>query len=189
MGNFYTNITLHGPDQDATVAFLNAQRRAAYVSPTVNGCTVVFDEACETQDTEILEALAAQLSQQFACPALAVLNHDDDVLWYKLYDAGQALDEYNSAPDYFGDEEEGPRGAGGDARKLCRAFKAEQNLNDVERILRAADEYLFALEQHDELVRALGLPTFAVGTGYNYLAEDETPEGLDASDLKHTDDS
>jgi hypothetical protein len=187
MGNFYTNITLRGPDQDATVAFLNEQRRPAYVAPTVNGCTIVFDEACETQDTDILEALAAQLSQRFACPALAVLNHDDDILWYKLYDAGQALDEYNSAPDYFGDEE-GAQPTGGDARKLCRAFKAEQNLNEVERILRAADEYVFALEQHDELVRALGLPTFAVGTGYNYLVEDDAPEGLDTGSLKHTGD-
>lgn len=191
MGNFYTNITLRGSNQDSIVEFLTQQKRRAFVSPTVGECTVVYDEECESQDTRILEELAANLSRQFNCPALAVLNHDDDILWYRLFDAGQPLDEYNSSPDYFdGDEDESPLPKGGDVRRLCRAFKAEQSVTEVERVLRAVDEdYVFSSERHEDLFKALGIPTFSVGCGYNYLQEGDLPEGLDSDSLKHTGES
>ncbi|HYJ48238.1 MAG TPA: hypothetical protein VEV81_16615, partial [Pyrinomonadaceae bacterium] len=125
MGNFYTNVTLRGPDQDSIAEHLTRQQRTAYVSPTVDHCTVVYDEECESQDTQVLEQLAAGLSERFGCPALAVLNHDDDILWYKLFEAGRLADEYDSAPAYFDEEAESSEPKGGDALKLCRTFKAE----------------------------------------------------------------
>lgn len=189
MGNFYTNITLRGSNQESITEHLTRQKRNAYVSPTVGECTVVYDEECESQDTRILEELAANLSGQFNCPALAVLNHDDDILWYRLFDAGQPVDEYNSSPDYFeGAEDEAPPPEGGDARKLCRIFKSEQSVPEVERVLRAVDaDYVFSSERHEDLAKALGLPPFSVGCGYNYLEEGDLPDGLDSDNLKHTD--
>lgn len=189
MGNFYTNIILRGSSQESIAEYLDRQNRNAYVSPTVNGCTVVYDEQCESQDTPILEGLAANLSKQFVCPALAILNHDDDILWYKLYDSGQFVDEYDSSPSYFdtsATEIAAPKG--GVAQVLCRVFKAENNLAEVEKILRAPqpDRYVFAIERHEELARALGIPNFSVGCGYNYIQEDELPEGLDFNDLRQT---
>ena len=80
MGNFYTNITLRGPDQAAVATFLRQARRAAYVAPRHAGGTTVYDERCEAQDPQLLGELATALSRHFACPALAVLNHDDDIL-------------------------------------------------------------------------------------------------------------
>ncbi len=77
---------------------------------------------------------------------------------------------------------------GGDAGKLCHSFKSEQNVAEGERILRAPnpDAYVFAYERHEDLARALGIPTFSVGCGYNYIYQDELPGGLEFDDLKHT---
>ena len=90
MGNFYTNITLRGPNQDQIVAYLRAEGRTTYVTPTVRGCTVVFD----SEEEMSLESLAATLSRHFNCVPLAIMNHDDDVLWHQLYQAGKLIDEY-----------------------------------------------------------------------------------------------
>ena len=77
MGNFYTNNTLRGPSQQAVAAALAG--RSAIVTPAQDGCVVVFDEASDEQNQEVITELAARLSREFDCPVLAVLNHDDDI--------------------------------------------------------------------------------------------------------------
>jgi hypothetical protein len=172
MGSFYVNITLRGPDQGQVVAVLARLARTAAVSPTVDGFTVIYDQACDTQETGIISQLADSLSTTLSCPALAVLNHDDDILWYQLYESGQLADEYDSCPDYFGgdDPPAGPRG--GDANKLCE-LRAGADAGAVEEILRG--DYLFEIERHEDLAEALGLPEFAVGLGYDYLRAGTEP--------------
>jgi hypothetical protein len=168
MGSFYTNISLKGPDQEQLVNHLNGIRRRTFVSPTINGVTVVFDEESESQDDAILTELATELSRKFDCVALAVLNHDDDVLWYQLCQSGKLTDEYNSSPNYFDGGYAAP--SGGDAAKLCAAFGVEQaRMAVVARTLRGS--YVFAVERHQELAEALSLSPFAVGIGYNYLGD------------------
>ncbi|PYS80731.1 MAG: hypothetical protein DMF67_19450 [Acidobacteria bacterium] len=186
MGNFYTNITLRGVGQDEVTEFLTRQGTNAYVTPTKNEFTVVCEERCDTQEQGELERVASELSARFHCPTLVVLNHDDDILWFKLYSDGAALDEYNSAPGYFEGDDVPPYG--GNAHQLCEIFGAGQNAAEVERILRSPDgSYRFAYERHIDLARALGLPSYTVGLGFNYLEEDETPlDDLDIGALKRT---
>src|SRR5256885_10876113 len=86
MGSFYTNITLRTTQQFAVIDALKAQHRDAFVSRAENGCVVVCDRETEEQDIEELNSLASSLSGTFRCPALAVLNHDDDVLVCTLHD-------------------------------------------------------------------------------------------------------
>ena len=182
MGNFYTNITVRGPSQEATAAALRG--RQTFVSPEMDGCVVVFDEESETQ-SEIVFRLAAKLSRQFACPALAVLNHDDDVLMYALYENGTQRDTYDSTPGFDGDD---PFAApeGGDASVLCAAF-GSAHVAEVSEVLRASTEsYTFAVDRHTDLVAALGIPDWAAGSGFNYLSEGEFPEGLDEGALLAT---
>jgi hypothetical protein len=179
MGNFYTNYTLRGPSQTAVADLLRG--RPAVVTPAENGCVLAFDEASDSQDSALIAELAAKLSGAFHCPVLAVLNHDDDILWYQLYQSGKLTDEYDSSPGYFDPEAEPSAPAGGDAARLCSAFGAPDP-SAVERVLRKSsydeDGYAFAFERHADLVRALGLPEFGVGTAYASFESDELPEGL-----------
>jgi hypothetical protein len=169
MGNFYTNITLKGPQQEQILEYLSSLKRSAGVSPTINRLSVVLDERSDSQDTDELEGLSADLSSKFDCVALAVLNHDDDILLYRLYKSGQLIDSYDSCPDYFSatDTPAGP--TGGEAGLLCLEFAPDKPAAVVENILRKA--YVFAVDRHNDLVQSLGLSDFAIGLGFNYLSE------------------
>jgi len=184
MGNFYTNYTLRGPSQQEVVAALAG--RSTIVTPAQDGCVVVFDEESDEQDSEVITGLASRLSRVLRCPVLAALNRDDDIFWYQLYLHGELADEYDSSPGYFDPSAEPSGPAGGDAQKLCSAFGAS-TVAEVESILRKSsfDEggYSLAVEQHTELVRALGIPPFGVGAGFRYVSEGELPEGLNEDDL------
>jgi hypothetical protein len=186
VGAFYTNITLRTRDQARVAATLKAAKRQAFVSAPSNGCTVVYDRESEEQDVDVLKDLAGSLSARLGCVALAVLNHDDDVLIYTLHEDGRLVDEYNSSPEYF---ESGPGASpeGGDAERLCRDFGADGKVDDVETVLRTPwgtdDGFVFEMERHQELVTLLGLPSASVPAGYNYLEEGEFPDGLTDSDF------
>lgn len=184
MGSFYTNYTLRGPSPlDVAHALAG---RSAIVTPAQNGCVVVFDEQSEDQDFGVIAELAARLSRELRCPLLAVLNHDDDVFRFQLYQSGELADEYDSSPGYFDPSAEPSAPAGGDAQKLCSAFGAG-SVAEVESILRRSsvdeDGYTFELDRHTDLARALGTPSFGVGAGFHSVSDGEMPEGLDADDV------
>ena len=176
MAGYYANITVRGPAQGDVVDFLKKQGVIAYVSPTVKGCTVVWHEDLASQ-----EPLAAALSSDLQCPALLVMGYGEAMLMYSLYVGGGAADSYVSSP-HDGLELDGPAPEG-DARVLAGAFGIEMDhlVARVDRILRkptrANTEYAFAVNRHGELARALGLPLFAAGSGFNAIEVGELPEG------------
>ena len=158
------------------------------MAPVDHGTVVVFDEASDSQDTQILSDLAKVLSSSLNSTILAVLNHDDDVLWYRLYVGGFLQDEYDSAPGYFeGAEPSAP--TTGDAQKLCTAFESSA-IASVEEILRKSafekDGYAFQFQRHADLVGALGISPFGVGTAYASFDDDELPEGLSKENVLRT---
>ncbi len=187
MGNFYANYTLRGVSQPAVAGALAGRR--CVVTPTAHDCVVVFDDASDEQDQRTISSLAARLSGDLHCPLLVILNHDDDVLWYQLYADGKLEDEYDSTPGYFDSAAEPTPPAGGDARKLC-AVLSSTNVAEVQRILGKSgfgdNGYTFAFERHGDLVRALGISEFGVGTGYASFGNDELPEGLSIADVIRT---
>ena len=118
MGNFYTNYTFKGASvKDVAAAF---EGRKAVITPEVNGYVVAFDEESDSQDMDVINELASKASKELGCPVLAVMNHDDDILWFRVYEGGELRDEYDSTPGYFDGDELAP--AGGDAEGLCRIF-------------------------------------------------------------------
>ena len=181
MGNFYTSFTVRGAGHDSVVKAMKG--RTTVVSPTTNGYTVVWDAECETQDQRLIDRLGEQLSSSLASPVFAVLNHDDDILWYGLYSAQGKLDEYNSAPGYFEGNDTPP--TGGDAKLLAKTIAPGASHDMIEQILRDR-EYVVAFERHSELLAALGMPAFAASVGHRYISRGELPQGLTKDDLTFT---
>ena len=186
MGNFYTNYTIRGASQSDVVSAL--QGRKAVVTAPDQDCVVVFDEIADEQDDEVITSLASQLSRDCSARVLVVLNHDDDILWFQLYQGGELTDEYNSCPDYFeGEDESLPTPVGGDAERLC-SILGSGTAAEVERVLRTSsfdkDGYIFAFQRHEALCAALSISRFGVGTSYSSFEHDELPEGLDISQIQ-----
>ena len=159
------------------------------MTPSTKDTVVAFDEESDNQDQRVISSLATDLSRKLRCPVLAVLNHDDDILWYQLYKDGELQDQYDSSPGYFDPSAEPSAPAGGDAAKLCAAFGSAKT-EEVERVLRKSafddDGYTFAIERHGDLVSALGISAFGVGTAYASFESDELPEGLSQDDVVRT---
>ena len=177
MGNFYKNLTVIGPKREAVEAALTTHQRAAYLTPTRDGITVIFDlESDEAGDPAPLGDLALTLSHDLACVALAVAVYDDDVLLIGLYDRGTQLGEYNSS------EASTLR-----ASVLARAFDVRARTPLLWALLGAPHVPLFIFEsfRHSLLIRALRMPRWAFATGYKYIQQGEPPPDLAATSLTH----
>lgn len=181
MGNFYVNYATRGSDQAAVAKSLRSAKCKAFVGPTLDNVTVFFDEESDSQNDSVIKNLGKQVSRDIVAPVLAVLNHDDDILAYWLFEDGKLSDEYNSCPGYFtGDGGDSP--AGGDAKKLCAAFGVPTEAEAVEEVLHDGD-YVFALERHEALAALLKHPWPYVCMGYRYIKEGSLAQGVSKTDL------
>ncbi len=184
MGSFYTNHAIKTNDTERVVNALSG--RSAFVVGSGDDCVLVFDQASDSQDLEAVFGLGIKLSAELSRPVWAVVNHDDDILMYGLFENGKLTDQYNSAPDYFDPDGELSDPVGGDAKRLATAFETEK-AERIEEILRKSsyDEagYIFASERHVDLAIALGLDDAHVNLGFNYLSQGDLPPGLSQDDL------
>lgn len=188
MGAFYTNLTVRVPSRQDVLPLLAGRR--AFVSPQLGGYVTIYDERCDEGGLYPNE-FATELSQKLDTVVFLATVHDDDILYFDVFDKGDRLDEYDSCPDYFSeqDEDEGSEPLppeGGNPGVLCEVFGCA-NRKAVEEVLYTQDEdsdlVIFAHERHGALAGLLGLPGFSVGYGYKYLATGDLPEGLVHGDL------
>jgi hypothetical protein len=176
MGNFYVNHTVRTADTAAVVATLRGVGRKAWVAPSVDGQVVVYDEASDSQNTAEVRSLARLLSRGLSAACLAVLNHDDDVLIYELFEDGEVTEAFSSNPGFF--TPPGPLGRG---TRLCAVWGVPGAAFSVAALVRR--RFTFAVELHAELAKAVGLPDHSVGTGFKYIEQGEPPESLAAESM------
>jgi len=146
-------------------------RRSAYVTPTVDGKTVVFDEAADWLEVSQIDTVGSLLSSELAYPALAAAVADDDELLLMLYEGGERRVVYSS------------RGAHRGAYALCQAF-GRLWYAPLVWMLMQWPYFIFESWRHALLAKALGVPSWSVATGFRYIDEDELPDGLEESDLR-----
>lgn len=180
MGNFYLNYTIRTTDAEAVTRLLEGHD--AIVASTPNDHVVVYSNLLgDVQDPTLV---ADELSRELETAVLVVMNHDDDILKHLLYEDGECLDDYNSIPNYWDESaSEYSPPEGGDAEALCRAFGGT-DVAAVETALRrphargdeTGDEYVFAVDRHDDLAKLLNLPEWSVGVSYNDVVEEDIQE-------------
>ncbi|MFM9939673.1 MAG: hypothetical protein ACKVP7_09275 [Hyphomicrobiaceae bacterium] len=186
MGNFYVSFAVRSADQAAVAACLKGRQRVAFVAPESAGFVHVYDQQADEQDPEVIADLGTALSKDLETVVLAVMNHDDDILCYWLFDNGAFVDAYNSFPGYFGseddDEDDGVLPKGGDAALLVRTLGAKTSAKKVHDVLRADNEredYVFAFDRHAALAKLLGLRPEHACLGYIYALESDASEITD----------
>ena len=190
MGNFYVNITTRKAPTDEIVSLLKTKGLAAFIINGPDDYCTIYEEGCDAQDTEHLSSLLSDISTRFSCPAFGILNHDDDILAYELWSNGELVDAYDSCPGYFDGDESRMVPEGGDAKALSELMGNGQNIEEIEKTLRSSgddEDYAFAVERHEALAKAVGLPSHTVGCGYGYISEGEIPEGIASQDIIRTD--
>lgn len=74
-------------------------RTVLVLPPDAAGWMAIYDQATEDQGDE-LEALA-KLASTVGTHAVAVTVHDSDILLLSLFERGERIDRYDSAPDYY----------------------------------------------------------------------------------------
>lgn len=170
MGNRYTSLTCRTTDQEGVAGTLRRHGRTAFVLPPIRGYIVVYDQECDNQDFDYVFTLSLMLSTELACLVFAVLNYDDDLLWYCLHSSGVLVDQYNSLPGYFdASTDTGP--SGGDPEAICQALGKPESLQKLDRLLRNPD-YVTATEHHEAIAQGLGLPIAIAQLSYSELVEE-----------------
>lgn len=105
MGGFYgsTHVRTDQFDRVREVVERVAREKkfACLLSPVINGWVGIYND----QYGQI--PLGEELARYFREDVLSMLVHDDDVFCYWYFRDGMLVDQYNSCPDYFGEEEAG----------------------------------------------------------------------------------
>ncbi|MDR6993293.1 hypothetical protein [Luteimonas sp. 3794] len=186
MGAFYTNVTVRSSSLEEVLSYLSG--RAAFVSPEWNGYITIYDEQCDEGGLYPNE-FSSDISRHLSTVAFLVTVHDDDILYFDVFENGERRDEYDSCPNYFSEDGEDVPPEGGNPEVLCALFNCK-DIAAVRHTLYVDDEEsdicIFATERHRVLAEQLRLPSFSVGYGYKYLATGEAPNGLSADKLIHT---
>lgn len=199
MGSFYDNIHLRTQNrplvEESWQRFWKGREEQcwAWVSPVYHGWVSVYDWRCDQQDAGVLCDLAAYLSREVDCTALAFQVQDSDLAEYWLFNHGARVDHYTSDAEYFAAYAERPETTpgegvysgygpdskagyateedltdGGNAELLKSLTDASIDEIEIEAILRTptviADDILTALAS------AIGINDIWASLGYYYLA-------------------
>jgi hypothetical protein len=182
VGNFYVHFSVKCPDQKKVCAVLQRAKRSAFVTPPSKGYVVVFEKESEGQDPAAIEKVGVLLSRGTKAPVLTVLNNDDDLLCYWLFENGRRLDFYASDPLLLYDDEDleessFPLGDPGDPERLCAVLSVPKSVKKVQAVLE--DTEGLAVMQHSALMRALGLPSWSAMPGaFRGMEEGKLPARL-----------
>lgn len=168
VGNFYTSITLRNAQFDSVVREMRALNRESYVYSD-GSVSIVYDRETEKQDTTILAALAEHLADRLGTKAFAVLDHDDDVLWFQLYDGKDLVTEYCN--------QNGPTT---DIRALARSLTDGRSRLRLWYILRRP--YVFQVNRHIALNKLFGFPEASI-LGYEYIHRGERTDDMTGGQL------
>lgn len=176
MGLFYQSVTVQGPTHSQLLRYLQQRQRSAWLSPTINGMTSIFDDDM-SRDRNVArrferpahyrpgvtgwEPVVRELSAHIHCVLFAAEVYDGDYFYYQLYDDGVLIDEYVSDVDPFGTADEVTTDTtllrqNDHAAALCAAFNAGGAESAVVSILANGGSDRPEIV-HEMLIQALGL--------------------------------
>ncbi|PQO31176.1 hypothetical protein C5Y96_12555 [Blastopirellula marina] len=188
MGSFLTNVHVQSSSiEQVTEVLQQLELRGAWVSGASGKWVTVWDSIGMTRAWDV----AQHLSQQLEAPAIAFMVHDSDIFFYWLYDNGRQLNQYNSAPGYFGEDASmDEQNFQPDCDLLKRYCRDETTIEQLESILKmwTAEEamagimpdYAFAEDRLRELAGHLEIATNVADVDYGDLEDEKFRELIGA---------
>lgn len=182
MGGFYGSVQIRSEDRDAVCAALEQLARNGgrfLLGPPLQGWIGVYPEGAG-QDLGVASELAGRLKGEL----IAMLVHDDDIFAYEYHRDGHRVDQYNSIPDYFGEEfsDEERHALRGRPETFAHLVTDPAKFAAVRERLAAQavqpDVFVSGLLQ--EFADALGIRN--VLTSYEYLQEHEETDDVEGWD-------
>jgi hypothetical protein len=182
MGGFYGSVQIRGEDRDAVRAALEQlarKKRRFLLGPAIGGWIGVYPDG-SGQDLGVARALARRLPGEL----IAMLVHDDDIFAYEYYRDGRRVDQYNSIPDYFGEEvsEKERQRLRGRPERFAHLAGDPAKFAAVRKRLaaQAHEREVFAFELLQAFADALGIRNAV--TSYEYLQENEETDDIEGWD-------
>jgi hypothetical protein len=185
MGLFCVNFHFRTADDKALSEALKRRGATRHrIVPAKSGWTSLYEEQASEQDDRRIRDLAAGLSKDLLVAAIAFLVHDSDIACYWLYENGELLDEYNSAPGYFDESDGPPTPSGGRTDVLVRYCKPGVSQDDLAQVL--SENTVRATTFADDLIRrlakALGIDSRLAIADYRDQGDIGDPGDLDDDD-------
>ena len=182
MGLFCANFHFRTTDDKALAAALGHRKvTRCRISAAKNGWTSLYEERASQQDDDRIRDLATGLSKDLHVPCVAFLVHDSDFACYWLVDDGKLLDEFNSCPGYFDDDDDGsPNPSGGQTDLLLPYCRTGVQEKDLEALLR--EETTFAESVIEGLADALGIDRNRALDNYRGKAKPDDDDESDDED-------
>jgi hypothetical protein len=188
MGAFFTNLQVRNASTQAICAALpKLTQSRVYVSPESNGWVTVYAEATEDQNEQTLCVLAGGLSRTLKTDVFSFLVHDSDIAIYWLYRSGVLTDEFNCAPDYFGErlDEKTRARVRGNTDALLPLCVGGVTRAQLDEILHPADgPPTMAEDIVIELAKLLGIDAARASLGFNYFNEEGEEMLPDAAEFE-----
>lgn len=159
----------------------------AYVSPEKNGWVTVYDESSDDQNEAVITHIATELSKSLVTTVLACLVHDSDIAAYWLYQSGALTDEFNSAPDYFGNEVDDKTRArlSGNSDVLLPLCVASTTREEIEAVIHPSDDFPMMAEGiFVDLAKLLGIDDARIGLGFTCFDNEGEKILADASEFE-----
>ena len=135
----------------------------------------MYLEATEDQNDEQMRTLAGGLSKALKAEVMGFLVHDSDIAIYWLYRNGKLMDEFNSAPDYFGEEvdDKTRESVSGKVDVLLPMCVAGTTRAQLEEVLHPLDgPPTMAEDMVMELAKLLGIDESRISLGFKYFNEE-----------------
>ncbi|KOU68921.1 hypothetical protein ADK57_15050 [Streptomyces sp. MMG1533] len=159
---------------------------------------------CPDEGTDVVR-LAGPLSRLLGAPTLSAYVYDSDVLDMRVFQDGELRHCYDSFPGYFDEvetDEDGnpvggadgayPEPVGADPEPFLPLAAGPVDRAMLGSVLRRTPldpedgeggRYVFADDQHYDVVSLLGLDTARLTTGYEYMSRGHLPAGTQLGDL------
>lgn len=175
MGSFYVSICVSDLSASQLEHWLGQQPFASYFGPTENNWTCFVSQPLDTQDQETIDAFGFILTGKSERKAIAVLNHDDDILSVDIFEDGQRTGGFNSCPGYFkrdpSPEDLKPKLASPEAFARIKPGLTTDQVVDALTDDALGDPW----DIHSALVGLLELPEYSIGMGFKYVARGHSP--------------